>query len=164
MRCSASQTICTVSESAPHEPSAQAGAAFSEMLVRLAFRPLAQPLQHIAELGDEYSGQQIAFRVEAPQQAHKNHASAGRIAGHAKSGGNEGCNHLFEGGRIISRRLFTPVQQNQAFLIGRHRPPENHRLEQRLFGMEMVVHGGQIHFRFGDDAAQRSSRVALLGK
>ena len=33
-----------------------------------------------------------------------------------------------------------------------------------ILGMEMVVHGGQIHFRFGDDAAQRSSRVALLGK
>ena len=102
--------------------------------------------------------------MEAPQQAHENHASAGRIAGHAKRGGHEGFDHLFQGRRTIPRRLLAPIQQNQAFLVGRHRPPQNHGFEQRLFGMEMVVHGGKIYFRFGDDAAQRSSGIALLGK
>src|SRR6202034_4848158 len=67
----------------------------------------AETLQHVAELGDEYAGQQIAFGVEAPQQTHENHASAGRIAGHAKRRSHEGFYHLLEGRRAISRRLLT---------------------------------------------------------
>jgi hypothetical protein len=43
MRCSASPTICIV-RPASEATSPQATAAFSEVLFRLAFRPLAQPL------------------------------------------------------------------------------------------------------------------------
>ena len=65
MRCSASQTTCTVSEPAPREPSAQAGAAFSEMLVRLALRPLAQPLGFYGEVVIDACARTVARSWEA---------------------------------------------------------------------------------------------------
>ena len=109
-------------------------------------------------------GQQIAFGVEPAQQPHENHASAGGIARHAEGRSDEGFDDFFEGRRMVAGFPLTLVEQGQALLVGRHRPPQDHRFEQRFFGVEMVVDGSQIDFRFRDDAAQGSRRIALLGE
>lgn len=65
MRCSASPTTCTVSAPRIHEPSAQAAGVFTEMLVRLAFRPLARPLGFYGDVVIDACARTMARSLEA---------------------------------------------------------------------------------------------------
>jgi hypothetical protein len=49
-------------------------------------------------------------------------------------------------------------------MIRGHGPAEDHRFQQCLFGMKVIVDRSQIYTRLGNDAAQGSSGIAMLGK
>ncbi len=63
MRCSASPTICIV-RPASEAASQRAAAAFSEVLFRLAFRPLARPLGFYGDVVIDACARALALATE----------------------------------------------------------------------------------------------------
>jgi hypothetical protein len=80
---------------------------------------------------------------------------------HPERRDQERFEHIFE---RSNPRPLALLQHGKPFHVDGPRPPQDHGLEQFLFGAEMVVNGRQIHPGIRNDAPQRSAGVAVVGK
>ncbi len=64
----------------------------------------------------------------------------------------------------IARLRFDGVQHHVATFIHGGEAARNHSAKQRLFGLEMIIDGGEIYFRFGRDGSKRRGFEALFGQ